>query len=196
MINDVCMKPEETKKDAHMHQKDVDEIRKEKLELFKKNIFLIVANEQRILADDRLGFSLVSTHLGNCYCGVAYWFSLREYLRLWKECPEAVLFDEGERMKFVYSCGGGLSGGWCAFANENGEDPNKDDYFRSHVYSSVYSKVMEIVKSERNQKPSAESLPLTEVIDILKRETSEADYASNIERFKQMLLAQPDRRMA
>ena len=189
------MKTEGPKKDAH-NQQDVDKIRKEKLELFKKNIFLIVANEQRILADDRLGFSSVPTHLGNCYLGVAYSFRLREYLRLWKECPKAVLFDEGNRMKFVYSCSGGLSGGSCSFADENGEDPNKEDYFVSGAYSSVYGKVLKIVKSRRGWKPPTEGLPLTEVIDILKRETSEADYASNIERFKQMLLAQPDRRMA
>ena len=190
------MKLEEPREDDHMRQQDVDKIRKEELELFKKNIFLIVANEQRILADDRLGFSLVPTILGNCYCGVAYWFRLRQFLRLWRECPKAVLFDEGEKMKFVYFCNGGLSGGSCAFAEENGEDPNKEDYFVSGAYSRVYAKVLKIAKSEINQKPSAKSLPLTEVIDILKRETSEADYARNIERFKQMLLAQPDRRMA
>ena len=178
-----------------MDQQDVNRIRKERFELFKKNVFLIAANEQRILADDRLGFASVPTRFGNCYCGVAYSFRLRQFLRLWKECPKAVLFDEGGRMKFVCSCNGGLSGGSCSFADENGEDPNKEDYFVSHVYTSVYAKARKIVISERDQEPSAKSLPLTEVIEILKRETREADYASNIERFKQELLAQPDRRM-
>lgn len=173
--------------------------RQKNLELFKKNIFLIVANEERILADERFGEVRILTRFGNPYAGTAYSFTLKEFLTLWRTCPKAVYFDDNDRMSFVYTCSGGFTGGWCGFVSEDGTDPVEekdieDKAERPHsglarsFYSSVYSTVHKICSSRGKMTSSMDSYELEDAIEILKRETDPETYARNIEKFKQHIL--------
>lgn len=171
---------------------ETNKLREKRFNLFKKNIFLIVANEERILSDLKFGRVMVPTHLGNCYCGSCYDYSLRRFLILWRTCPGAVVFDENNEMAFVYACSGGLSGGWCGFANEDGTDPINGKGIDSRCYySSVFGTVHKMFTRKYKDETwtwFGEPYDLEEAIKILKRKTDEKTYTENLKKYKRQIL--------
>lgn len=169
--------------------------RNELLELFKENIYLIVANEERILSDERLSRVEVPTHIGNCYYGVLYSFTLGNFLRLWRTCKSAVIFDENNEMEFVYACSGGVSGGACWFANRDGVDRIRAGAFPSKYYADVFDtvfKMSSVIYSDKTwDRFSGSYQPkpyeLDEAIEKLLITTINP-YAINLEEYKQQIL--------
>ena len=76
-------------------------LRDKREELFKKNIFLIVANEERILSDKRLGCVRVPTFSSTRYLGAIHSCTLRNYLRIWRIFP-GTAFMSSVRVQDVY----------------------------------------------------------------------------------------------
>lgn len=165
--------------------------REELLKLFKKNIFLIVANEERILSDERLSRVMVPTHIGNCYYGVRYMYSLRSFLWLWRSCPSAVIFDENNEMEFVYACSGDVSGGACWFANKDGVDPIGAGTFPSKYYTDVFGAISMIssgmCKENFPKSDSPKPFGLKQALEIL-RSTDRLTCAANLKKYKQQML--------
>lgn len=165
--------------------------REDLLEMFKKNIYIIVANEERILSDERLSRVMVPTHIGNCYWGVLYMYSLRSFLWLWRSCPSAVVFDENNEMEFVYACSGGVSGGACWFANKDGVDPIGAGTFPSKYYTDVFGAISKmssaLYKDNFSRSDSQKPYQLEEALHILGM-IDKLTCATNLEKYKQQML--------
>lgn len=150
--------------------------------LFTDNAFLILANRERILNDSRMLLTPVTVKNGLAYTGAFSTATLGVYIEWWMNAPYSVLFDEkDDTMSLIwYLSGSPLSGGnLCSQVNEDG----KTETVRVSFFKKLWPKFTDILADYHDAKRLYQSYTLPEVIDILRRETTEKIYTENIKEF-------------
>lgn len=151
-------------------------------ELFTDNAFLILANRERILNDSRMSLTPVSVRNGLAYSGAFQTATLGVYIEWWINAPYSVLFDEkDDAMSLIwYLSGSPLSGGnLCSMVTEDG----KTETVRVPFFRKLWPKFTDILANYHDAKRLYQAYTLPEVIDILRRETTEKIYTENIKEF-------------
>ena len=150
--------------------------------LFTDNAFLLLANRERILNDSRMLLVQVNVSNGLAYCGPFPTATLGAYIEWWINAPHSVIFDQDGRMSLVWR----LSGSPLSGANSCGivDGEGKTEFASLRAFSCIWHKFAEILASYKEAKQKYLAYSLEEVIEILKRETTEEFYASSIEKFK------------
>ncbi|CCX65328.1 putative uncharacterized protein [Prevotella sp. CAG:1058] len=150
--------------------------------LFTDNAFLILANRERILNDSRMLLTSLHVRNGLAYSGAFQTTTLGVYIEWWINAPYSVLFDEkDDAMSLIwYVSGSPLSGGnLCANVTEEGET----ETVRVPFFRKLWPKFADIIADYHEPKKLYQAYTLPEVIDILKRETTEEFYKESIRQF-------------
>ena len=129
--------------------------------LFTDNVFLILANRERILNDSRMLLTPVTVRNGLAYTGAFSTATLGVYIEWWMCAPYSVLFDEkDDTMALIwYLSGSPLSGGnLCSMVTELADYHDAKELYQAYT--------------------------LPEVIDILKNETTREFYTESIKEFR------------
>ena len=150
--------------------------------LFTDNAFLILANRERILRDSRMLLAPLCVRNGLAYSGAFQTATLGVYIEWWINAPYSVLFDdENNTMSLIwYVSGSPLSGGnLCSKVAENG----KTETVRVPFFRKLWIKFADIIVDYHEPKKLYQAYSLPEVIDILKRETTEEFYKESIRQF-------------
>ena len=166
--------------------------------LFTDNVFLILANRERILNDSRMLLTPVTVRNGLAYTGAFSTATLGVYIEWWMCAPYSVLFDEkDDTMALIwYLSGSPLSGGnLCSMVTEDG----KTETVKVPFFKKLWPKFTDILADYHDAKElyQAYTLPevidilknyqaytLPEVIDILKNETTREFYTESIKEFR------------
>lgn len=151
-------------------------------DMFTDNAFLILANRERILSDSRMLLTSLCVRNGLAYSGAFQTATLGVYIEWWINAPYSVLFDEkDDAMSLVwYVSGSPLSGGnLCANVTEDG----KTETVRVPFFRKLWPKFADIIADYHEPKKLYQAYTLPEVIDILKRETTEEFYKESIRQF-------------
>lgn len=162
--------------------KPTDEEESNLQKLFTDNSFLILANRKRILNDSRMLLTPVTVRNGLAYTGAFSTATLGVYIEWWHNCPYSVLFGEkDDTMSLIwYLSGSPLSGGnLCSMVTEDG----KAETVRVHFFRKLWPKFTDILADYHDAKELYQAYTLPEVIDILKRETTEEFYKESIRQF-------------
>lgn len=162
--------------------KPTDEEERYLQKLFTDNAFLILANRERILNDSRMLLTPVSVRNGLAYSGAFQTATLGVYIEWWINAPYSVLFDEkDDAMSLIwYLSGSPLSGGnLCSMVTEDG----KTETVRVPFFRKLWPKFTDILANYHDAKRLYQAYTLSEVIDILRRETTEKIYTENIQEF-------------
>lgn len=162
--------------------KPTDEKESNLQKLFTDNAFLILANHERILSDSRMLLAPVTVRNGLAYSGAFQTATLGVYIEWWLNCPYSVLFDEkDDTMALIwYLSGSPLSGGnLCSQVYENG----KAETVRVLFFRKLWPKFTDILADYHDAKKLYQAYTLPEVIDILKRETTEKFYKESLKEF-------------
>ncbi len=162
--------------------KPTDEEERYLQKLFTDNAFLILANRERILNDSRMLLTPVSVRNGLAYSGAFQTATLGVYIEWWINAPYSVLFDEkDDAMSLIwYLSGSPLSGGnLCSMVTEDG----KTETVRVPFFRKLWPKFTDILANYHDAKRLYQAYTLPEVIDILRRETTEKIYTENIKEF-------------
>lgn len=150
--------------------------------LFTYNAFLILANRERILNDSRMLLTPLYVRNGLAYSGAFQTATLGVYIEWWINAPYSVLFDEqDDTMSLIwYVSGSPLSGGnLCSKVTEEG----KTETVRVPFFIKLWPKFTDILANYHEAKKLYQAYTLPEVIDILKRETTEEFYKESIRQF-------------
>ena len=150
--------------------------------LFIDNAFLILANRERILNDSRMLLTPLCVRNGLAYSGAFQTATLGVYIEWWINAPYSVLFDEkDDAISLIwYVSGSPLSGGnLCSKVTEDG----KTETVRVPFFRKLWPKLADIIADYHNAKMLYQAYTLSEVIDILKRETTEEFYRESIREF-------------
>lgn len=151
-------------------------------DMFTDNAFLILANRERILNDSRMLLTPLCVRNGLAYSGAFQTATLGVYIEWWINAPYSVLFDEkDDAMSLIwYVSGSPLSGGnLCANVTEDG----KTETVRVPFFRKLWPKFADIIADYHDAKKLYQAYTLPEVIDILKRETTEEFYKESIRQF-------------
>lgn len=162
--------------------KPTDEEERYLQKLFTDNAFLILANRERILSDSRMLLTPVTVRNGLAYSGTFQTATLGVYIEWWMCAPYSVLFDEKEdTMALIwYLSGSPLSGGnLCSMVTEDG----KTETVKVPFFKKLWPKFTDILADYHDAKELYQAYTLPEVIDILKRETTEEFYKESIRQF-------------
>lgn len=162
--------------------KPTDEEERNLQKLFTDNAFLILANRERILSDSMMLLTPVYVRNGLAYSGTFQTATLGVYIEWWMNAPYSVIFDEkNDTMSLIWFLSGSpLSGGnLCANVTEDG----KIETVRVPFFRKLWPKFTNILADYHEAKELYQSYTLPEVIDILKRETTEKIYTENIKEF-------------
>ena len=162
--------------------KPTDEEERYLQKLFTDNAFLILANRERILSDSMMLLTPVYVRNGLAYSGTFQTATLGVYIEWWMNAPYSVIFDEeNDTMSLIWFLSGSpLSGGnLCANVTEDG----KIETVRVPFFRKLWPKFTNILADYHEAKELYQSYTLPEVIDILKRETTEKIYTENIKEF-------------
>ena len=150
--------------------------------LFTDNAFLILANRERILSDSRMLLTPLCVRNGLAYSGAFQTATLGVYIEWWINAPYSVLFDEkDDTMSLIwYVSGSPLSGGnLCSKVTEDG----KIETVRVPFFIKLWPKFADIIADYHKPKKRYQAYTLPEVIDILRRETTEEFYKESIKQF-------------
>lgn len=150
--------------------------------LFTNNAFLILANRERILNDSRMLLTPLCVRNGLAYSGTFQTATLGVYIEWWINAPYSVLFDEqNDAMSLIwYVSGSPLSGNnLCSKVTEDGKTETVEVPF----FRKLWSKFADIIADYHNAKMLYQAYTLSEVIGILKRETTEEFYKESIKQF-------------
>lgn len=159
-----------------------DEEERLQMKLFTDNIFLILANRERILNDSRMLLTPVCVRNGLAYSGAFQTATLGVYIEWWINTPQSVLFDEkDDTMSLIWFVSGSpLSGGnLCANVTENG----KTETVRVPFFGALWPKFADIIADYHDPKLRYQAYTLSETLDILQRETTEEFYKRSISEF-------------
>lgn len=151
-------------------------------ELFTDNAFLILANRERIMSNSRMLLTPVSVRNGLAYSGAFQTATLGVYIEWWLNCPYSVLFDEKDDVMSLiwYLSGSPLSGGnLCSMVTEDG----KTETVRVPFFRKLWPKFTDILADYHDAKELYQAYTLSEVINILKRETTREFYTESIKEF-------------
>ena len=162
--------------------KPTDEEEKALQKLFTDNAFLILANRERILNNSRMLLTPLCVRNGLAYSGAFQTATLGVYIEWWTNAPYSVLFDEkDDAMSLIwYVSGSPLSGGnLCANVTEDG----KTETVKVPFFIKLWPKFVDILADYREPKKLYQTYTFPEVIDILKRETTEEFYKESIRQF-------------
>lgn len=162
--------------------KPTDEEERNLQKLFTDNAFLILANRERILSDSMMLLTPVYVRNGLAYSGTFQTATLGVYIEWWMCAPYSVLFDEkDDTMALIwYLSGSPLSGGnLCSMVTEDG----KTETVKVPFFKKIWPKFTDILADYHDAKELYQAYTLPEVIDILKRETTEKIYTENIKEF-------------
>ena len=150
--------------------------------LFTDNVFLILANRERILNDSRMLLTPVCVRNGLAYSGAFQTATLGIYIEWWLNAPYSVLFDEKDDAVSLiwYVAGSPLSGGnLCSKVMEDG----KTETVRVPFFRKLWPKFADIISVYYEPKKLYQAYTLPEVIEVLKRETTEEFYKDSINQF-------------
>lgn len=150
--------------------------------MFTDNAFLILANRERILNDSRMLLTPLCVRNGLAYSGAFQTSTLGVYIEWWINAPYSVLFDEkDDTMSLIwYVSGSPLSGGnLCSKVAENG----KTETVRVPFFRKLWPKFTDILADYHDAKELYQAYTLSEVINILKRETTREFYTESIKEF-------------
>ena len=149
--------------------------------MFTDNAFLILANRERILNDSRMLLTPVHVRNGLAYSGGFSTPTLGVYIEWWMNAPYSVLFEEDDTMSLIWFVSGSpLSGSnRCAKVHEDGRTEEE----RVPFFIKLWPKFGKILGDYHDAKKLYQAYTLPEVIDILKRETTQEDYMKSITEF-------------
>ena len=151
--------------------------------LFTDNVFLILANRERILNDSRMLLTPVTVRNGLAYTGAFSTATLGVYIEWWMCAPYSVLFDEkDDTMALIwYLSGSPLSGGnLCSMVTEDG----KTETVKVPFFKKLWPKFTDILADYHDAKELYQAYTLPETIDILKNETTREFYTESIKEFR------------
>ena len=157
-----------------------DELAQQKL--LTDNAFPFLANCECILNDSRMLLSRVYVKNGLAYSGAFQTATLGVYIEWWINAPSSVFFDDkNDTMSLVWFVSGNpLSGGnLCARVMEDG----KSETYRVLFFSKLWPKFADLIADYYDPKKLYQAYTLPEVIDILKRETTDEFYKESIRQF-------------
>ena len=179
--NGLDMTSEYLRLHKHSAPKQTEKDKKELVKLFSDNVFLIIANRERILSDSRMFLAPVPVSNGLAYSGAFPEPSLGIYVEWWLNCPSSVLFDEADNLSVVWSLAGSpLSGSnQCATVNEDGAV----EYRQLSCFRMLWPSFSDICYDYYKAKTRYEAYSLSEAIAILKDETKPDDYERSIREF-------------
>ena len=160
-----CTKTDDRREPASAYDKKMEK------DLFIKNAFYFLANQERILTDSRMFLCPVPIQNGLAYFGSFKRPTLGVYLQWWESCAGAMRCDKKGRRSLVYGLSGSpLSGAnHCAEVYEDGSTksvtllPFKDHYVPFIKINDMYSEA----------KQKYQSYTLQQVLDILDHENDD-----------------------
>lgn len=160
-----------------------EQLRQEKM--FADNAFLLLANYRRIFSDSRMFLAPVYVRSGLAYSGYLPILTVGGYIELWLNCPVSARFEEDGRMSLVWFVSGSpLSGrNACSFVNEDG-DRRTVEIGKFYELRTAFAK---IANYYGDAKEKYEAYTLEEVVEILKKETSDEDYRGNMEQVRNLI---------
>lgn len=149
--------------------------------LFTDNAFLILANRERILNDSWMLLTPLCVRNGLAYSGAFQTVTLGVYIEWWINAPYSVLFDEKDAMSLIWFVSGSpLSGGnLCLKVMEDG----KTETVRVPFFRKLWPKLADILADYHDAKKLYQAYTLPQVIDVLRRETTEEFYKESIKDF-------------
>ena len=150
--------------------------------LFTDNAFLILANRERILNDSRMSLTPLHVRNGLAYSGAFQAATLGVYIEWWINAPYSVLFDEkDDTISLIWFVSGSpLSGGnLCSRVMEDG----KTETVRVPFFRKLWPKFADIIADYHDAKMLYQAYTLPQVIDVLRRETTEEFYKESIKEF-------------
>lgn len=155
------------------------------VKVFTDNAFLLLANYRRIFSDSRMFLAPVYVRSGLAYSGYLPILTVGGYIELWLNCPVSARFDEDGRMSLVWHISGSPLTGMnsCAFVDEDGNKKSQE-IGGFHELRTTFAK---IANYYGDAKEKYEAYTLEEVVEILKKETSEEEYRGNMEQVRNLI---------
>lgn len=157
-------------------------LNKQSTKLFTNNALLLLANRERIMNDNKMRYVPISVNNGLAYFGSFETATLGVYMEWWMSIPYSVLFEENNRMSLIWRISGSpLSGcNLCSTVTEGGNIQTvKVPFFRK-----LWPQLAKLTADYQATKDIYQVYSLSEVIDILKHETTEEFYNKSIEEFQ------------
>jgi hypothetical protein len=149
--------------------------------LFTDNAFLFLANRERIMNDSRMFLTPIYVNNGLAYSGAFKTATLGGYIEWWINSPHSVIIDKDGKMSLIWFLSGSpLSGAnSCSSVNEEG----RTEIVSVSYFRELWPKFAEIVNIYQKPMSLYEAYSLSEVVDILKRETIKEFYDRSIAEF-------------
>lgn len=149
--------------------------------LFTDNAFLFLANREYIMSDSRMFLTPIYVNNGLAYSGAFKTATLGGYIEWWINTPLSVEIDKDGKMSLIWFLSGSpLSGAnSCSSVDEEG----RTKIVSVSCFRELWPKLREIVNTYQKPMSLYEAYSLSEVVDILKRETTKEFYDKSIEEF-------------